>query len=105
MPVTIARRAGMAMVLAGMALPAAAMVSPVFQRLAELQAVIGLPGLATALGIPVDRIELIAPSLYRVTAGRCHVDVRLVEAQGPYPGRGLTPPRLEAQAGPRLCER
>ena len=102
MTARIARSAAMAMMLAGMELPASAMVSPAFQRLAELQAVTGLPGLATALGIPVDRIELVAPRLYRVTAGRCHVDVRLVEIRG-GPGDGLTPPRLEPRAGPRIC--
>jgi len=95
-------RLAIAALLAGMAAPAAAMVPPVFQRLGELRAVIGLPSLATIVGAPIDRIELVAPRLYRVTAGRCHVDVRMVEAPGGR--RGLTPPRLEPSAGPRLCE-
>jgi hypothetical protein len=101
MPGTVARRAGMAMVLAGVSLPAAAMIPPVLQRLGELQSVINLPALAT-LRAPIERIELIAPGLYRVTAGRCHVDVRLVEVHGGA-GEGLTPPRLEPRAGPRVC--
>jgi hypothetical protein len=90
------------MAMAAVSLPAAAMIPPVFQRLGELQSVINLPALATALGVPIDRIELVAPRLYRVTAGRCHVDVRMVEVHG-GPGDGLTPPRLQPRAGPRVC--
>jgi hypothetical protein len=92
------------MALAGATLSAEAMVPPVSQRIGELQAVLNLPALATALGVPIDRIELIGPGLYRVSAGRCHVDVRILEVRG-GPGDGLTPPRLEARAGPRVCGR
>ena len=98
----IGRGAALAMAMAGTAMPATAMVPPVFQRLVELRNVIEVPNLAASLGVPIDRIELVAPRLYRVTAGRCHVDVRMVEVPG-GPGAGLTPPRLEARAGPRVC--
>ena len=100
------RRIGMAIAIAtaGVSPPAAGMIPPIFQRLGELQSVVNLPSLATTLGVPIDRIEIVAPRLYRVSAGRCHVDVRMVQVHG-GPGEGLAPPRLEARAGPRICER
>jgi hypothetical protein len=82
-------------------LPAAAMVPVPLQRRANLHAVIDLPVLAT-LG-PIDRIEWIAPDLWRVTAGRCHVDVRMLAV---YTGRsGLTGPHYEPRPGRRICTR
>jgi hypothetical protein len=87
--------------LACAAVPAAAMVPPHFQRLNDLRAVTSLPALATALGVPIDRIEAVAPGLYRVTAGRCHVDVRMVVIPGT--DTGLSPPRTEPRAGRRIC--
>ena len=96
--------AAIALILAGAAAPAAAMVPPIFQRLGELRSILDLRGLPTTFDAPIERIELIAPRLYRVTAGRCHVDVQLVEVRG-GPGEGLTPPRLEPRVGRRVCGR
>ena len=85
------------------ALPAAAMIPPHIQARNELRQVIDHPVL-DRFG-PIDRIELIAPNIWRVRSGRCFIDVRMVERSGPYPGRGLTPPRLEPRPGRQVCER
>jgi hypothetical protein len=95
-------KAGIAALLAMAALPAVAAIPPINQRLGEFQSVVELRDLATSLGIPIDRIEMIGPRLYRVTAGRCHVDVRMVPVHG-GPGEGLAPPRLEARPERRVC--
>jgi hypothetical protein len=83
------------------ALPAAAMVPPHIQQRNQLHAILDLPALATFF--PVSRIELIAPGTWRVTAGRCHIDIRMVPRE--RTGRGLLPPRIEPQAGRRICTR
>lgn len=83
--------------------PAMAAVPVNIQQRAQLRAIIDLPALGDFF--PVSRIELIAPGTWRLTAGRCHVDVRMVERAGRYPGRGLVPPPLEPRAGRRVCQR
>ena len=83
------------------ALPAAAMVPPRIQQRNQLRTIIDLPTLADFF--PISRMELIRPDTWRVTAGRCHIDVRLVPR--PRTGRGLLPMRIEPQAGRRVCSR
>jgi hypothetical protein len=98
-------RLAAAATLALSALPASAALAPNYQRLAELRAVLGHPGVAAAFGVsePIDRIEYAGPDLYRVTAGRCHVDVRIVSL--PVPNGMVGPRRFEARAGQRVCGR
>ena len=87
------------------ALPASAALAPNYQRLAELRAVLALPDIATGFGTmnPIDRIEYAGADLYRVTAGRCHIDVRIVDL--PLP-RGMVGARhFEARAGRQVCLR
>ena len=81
--------------------PVAAMVPLNLQQRNTLRAIIDHPGLASFF--PINRIELIAPGRWRVTAGRCHIDVRMVPARPPY--FGLTGPRYEPLVGRRVCER
>ena len=83
------------------ALPAAAMVPPHIQQRNQLRTLIDLPALASFF--PVDRLELVRPDLWRVTAGRCHIDVRMVPYQ--RTGRGLLPPRIALEPGRRVCRR
>jgi hypothetical protein len=85
--------------LAGLAAtPAGAALPPNYQRLAELRAVLALPAVGTAFGIePIDRIEHAGPDLYRLSAGRCHLDVRIVDL--PTPAGVAGPRRFEARAG------
>ena len=59
--------------------------------------------LAGLFEAPIERIELVGPGLYRLTAGRCRMDIRMVVVRG-GPGEGLAPPRTEPRPGPRICE-
>jgi len=93
--------AGLALGVMPATVPAAAMVPLHMQRRNELRQLIDLPAL-NRLG-PIDRIERVTPDLWRVTAGRCHLDIRAVPR--PRTGRGLLPPRIELQPGRRSCRR
>jgi hypothetical protein len=94
-----------ALFMAGLAaLPAAAALPPNYQRLAELRAVLALPAVGTAFGLePIERIDHVGPDLYRVSAGRCHLDVRIVDL--PTPRNVVGGRRFEARAGRRVCRR
>jgi hypothetical protein len=86
------------------AIPAQAALPPNYQRLAELRAVLDLPAVGTAFGIePIDRIDYVATDLYRLSAGRCHLDVRIVGL--PMPRGMVGARRFEARAGRRVCRR
>ena len=85
------------------AVPAQAAMPLHAQRRGDLRQIIDMPAL-DRFGA-VERIELIAPRLWRVTSGNCHIDVRMVERPGPYPGRGLSPPQLEPHPGRPVCQR
>lgn len=84
------------------AMPAEAALAPEYQRLAELRAVLGLAEVA-ALGLPVERVEYVRTDLYKVTAGPCRLDVRIVGL--PMPRDIAGPRRFRAQAGRRACGR
>ena len=86
------------------AAPAAAALAPNYQRLAELNAALNDSGVAAAFGMtPIDRVEYLSPDLYRATAGRCHVDVRIVGL--PMPRNMVGARRFETRAGRRICAR
>ena len=86
------------------ATPAGAALPPNYQRLAELNAVLALPAVGNAFGIePIERVEYVRPDLYRVSAGRCHLDVRIVGL--PMPRGMVGARRFEARAGRRVCNR
>lgn len=93
----------MAAAMALTAVPASAMVPYPMQRIGELRELIDLPGLAERLGEPIDRVERIAGNVWRVTGGRCHVDVTFVRVRSPRDG--LLPPRYRPQLGDRVCAR
>jgi hypothetical protein len=95
-------RPGVAAALALGALPASAALPPNYQRLAELRAVLAHPGVAGAME-PIERIEYAGPDLYRVTAGRCRLDVRIVDL--PMPRGMVGARRFEARPGQRVCAR
>jgi len=85
--------------------PAQAALAPNYQRLVELRAVLDHPGVVGAFGTmqPIDRIDYAGPDLYRVTAGRCHLDVRIVGL--PMPRGMVGARRFEARPGRRVCAR
>jgi hypothetical protein len=86
------------------AMPATAALPPQYQRLAELRAVLNNGGVTGAFGMrPIDRVEYVRTDFYRVSAGRCHVDVRIVDLPTP---RGMVGGRrFEARPGQRVCGR
>jgi hypothetical protein len=86
-----------------MAVPAQAAVPLHTRSRADVQLIIDLPAM-DRFG-PIERIERIAENAWRVTSGRCHIDVVFLEPPGPYPGRGRGPPHLEPQARPMVCAR
>ena len=85
------------------ALPAAAALAPNHQRIAELRAILAHPGVAAAFDMsqPIDRVEYVRRDLYRVTAGRCRLDVAIHGLPTP---RGVAGPRrFEVRPGKRVC--
>jgi hypothetical protein len=91
---------GMAVVLLA-GVPAAAMVPPRIQQRNMLRAIIDLPALDPLF--PISRIERVAPNIWRLTSGPCHIDVTMLARRGP--GHGLVGPRYEPRAGRRVCQR
>ncbi len=86
------------------AVPASAELAPNHQRLAELRAVLSHAGVVQALGdTPVDRVEFVRTDLYRVTAGRCRLDVAIVGLPTPEGVAGGR--RFEVRPGRRTCRR
>jgi len=94
-----------ALAVAGLAAtPAAAALPPQYQRLAELRAVLNHAGVARAFDrVPIERIEYVRTDLYRVSAGRCHLEVRIVDL--PTPRNVVGGRRFEARPGQRMCRR
>ena len=86
------------------AMPASAALPPQYQRLAELRAVLAHPGVAGAFGsTPIDGLAYVRTDLYRVSAGRCRLDVRIVGLPMPRGMAGAR--RFEARPGERVCGR
>ncbi|HEX8513079.1 MAG TPA: hypothetical protein VF688_08220 [Allosphingosinicella sp.] len=89
---------------AAAAVPVCAALPPQYQRLAELQAVLEADGVADAFaGAPIDRVQYVRPDLYRVSAGRCHVDVAIVGI--PETSGVAGPRRFGMKAGRKTCGR
>ncbi|WP_343716451.1 hypothetical protein [Inquilinus sp.] len=69
-----------ALLLLAAAAEAQAALPPYWQRLRELQAILDSNELAEKLqGHPIDRIERPADDLYRIQAGPCTLDIRIVD--------------------------
>ena len=86
------------------AAPASAALPPHHQRAAELKAVAGDVRVANAFaGIPIERIEFVRTDLYRVSAGRCRLDVAIVDLPTPPDVSGGR--RFAVKAGTKVCGR
>lgn len=86
--------------LAGLLGPASAALPPQYQRAAELTAVIQVGSNAMD---EIDRVEYLSPDLYRVTSGRCHMDVRIVSSKSK--GEVVPGPRqFTAEPGEVICQ-
>jgi hypothetical protein len=82
--------------------PALAALPPWHQRAAELRAVMNAPGLVDAFGNAlIERVAYAGVDLYRVSAGRCHVDARIVDL--PVPRGVVGGRRFEVRLGRRVC--
>jgi hypothetical protein len=85
------------------ALPAAAMVPANMQRRNELRQVLRhqVFNRFDRLG-PIDMVQRIEPNIWRVSSGRCYIDVRMVP-QGR--DNGLTPRPVEPRPQRMVCRR
>ncbi|WP_225766576.1 hypothetical protein [Inquilinus sp. Marseille-Q2685] len=69
-----------ALLLLGAAAEARAALPPYWQRLREIQAILDSNELAQRLrDTPIDRIERPGEDLYRIQAGPCSLDIRIVD--------------------------
>jgi hypothetical protein len=84
--------------------PAMAAIPLHIQQRDELRRIIFLPEL-DRLG-PIDRIERVGRG-WRVTAGRCTVEIHIVERRlrPGMPGYGRIPPTYEPRAAAPVCRR
>lgn len=83
--------------------PGLAALAPNYERLRQIERVVGAPDLVAALGTdPVDRIEAVGPATYRVTAGKCAVEARIVF--GDMPAGMVGPSPLSVRFGKRVCD-
>lgn len=88
----------------GIAAPAAAALPPQYQRIAELKAVLADIEVGRAFGnTPIERVEFVRPDLYRVTAGRCRLDVAIVDLPTPSGVSGGR--RFAVRPGRKVCGR
>ena len=85
--------------------PAAAELAPNYQRQAELRAVLLHPGVVAAFDMSqlIDRIEYVRRDLYRVTAGRCQIDVAIIGLPTPPDVSGGR--RFEVRPGKKVCRK
>ena len=94
-----------ALLLVTAAAGAQAALPPYWQRLREIQAILDSNELAQKLrDTPIDRIERPGEDLYRVQAGPCTLDIRIVDdpagsTRPAMPG----PRRFHIEAGEPTC--
>ena len=87
------------------AAPASAALPPNYQRVAELKAVLADPRVGGAFPIdaPIERVEYVRPDLYRVSGGRCRLDVAIVDLPTPPDVAGGR--RFAVRPGRMACAR
>ena len=95
--------AGAAVLLASAAAQAA--LPPYWQRLREFQAILDSNDLSDKLrGQPIDRIDRPGDDLYRIKAGSCTLDVRIVDDPAPSSGPAMPGPRrFHIETGDPAC--
>jgi hypothetical protein len=96
--------AGTAVLLMPAAAPAA--LPPYWQRLREIQAILDSNDLSDKLrGNPIDRIDRPRDDLYRIQAGPCTLDVRIVDDPAPSSGPAMPGPRrFHIETGDPTCQ-
>lgn len=77
---------------------------PAYQRLAELKAVAEQAAMVPELRyVPAERIEYVSTDLYRVTAGKCRIDARIIDL--PVPEGVVGGRRFEVRLGKGVCRK
>lgn len=91
--------------LAVATLPALAALPPQYQRQKELQAIIADDAVVDAFGFEgIGGVEFVEPDLYRVTGGKCTLEVRIVNVPNSH-GEGWAGPREFAlEVGKPVCK-
>lgn len=94
-----------ALLLLTAATAARAALPPYWQRLRELQAILDSNELSEKLqGHPIDRIERPGDDLYRVQAGPCTLDIRIVDDPASSTKPAMPGPRnFHIEAGKAAC--
>lgn len=80
-----------------------AALAPNYQRLAEFQAILANPKVIAAFPVsqPIEKVEYVQNDIYRITAGACHIDVKIVSLPNKT---GMVGPRQFAvEAGKPIC--
>jgi len=87
-------------------LPASAALPPYHQRIRELQAILGSGDVqAKLMEQEIDALEWVAHDLYRVTAGPCALEVRIVNDTSVEREPGWAGPRqFLLEVGDAACE-
>jgi len=95
-----------ALLVAAAATPAAALLSPFYERLAELKAILADPSIAGRLEAhgPIDGVEASEPDLFTLKAGGCVLTVTVetvppAAGEPPMPG----PRKFRLKAGEVVC--
>jgi hypothetical protein len=101
----IAAAGAAVLLLLGAAAEARAALPPYWQRLRELQAILDSNDLAQKLrDAPIDRIERPGEDLYRIQAGPCTLDIRIVDNPADSPQPAMPGPRrFHIEAGEPAC--
>ena len=94
-----------ALLLLTAAIAAQAALPPYWQRLREIQAILDSNDLSDKLrGNPIDRIDRSGADLYRIQAGSCTLDVRIVDDPAPSSGPAMPGPRrFHIEIGDPAC--
>lgn len=79
---------------------AGAAIKPQYQRAEELKAILDSDVVAK-LGRPIDRIERQGPDLYRIEAGTCAIEARIVDDPKAADVEG--PRQVLVQSGDAAC--
>ncbi|MGO4727524.1 MULTISPECIES: hypothetical protein [unclassified Inquilinus] len=80
---------------------AQAALPPYWQRAAEIQAILDNGDVARKLDeAPIDRIERVGDDLYRIQAGTCALDIRVVGESRSDPG----PRKFRLEIGDPACK-
>lgn len=92
---------GTVLVMAG---AAQAALPPYYQRAREIEAIVNSADVANKLGkAPIDQIERPSEDLYRVRAGSCTLEVRVVDDTGSKEPGWAGPRRFKLDVGKPAC--